>query len=372
MDKGTSFVGMDTSKGSLRVAALYEGREGFGEWEVVHEAAAVRRMVRKVQREAGGPVLFCYEAGPCGYVLQRQIKALGSDCIVVAPSLIPVKPGERIKTDRRDARKLAELLRAGLLTEVHPPRVEEEAVRDLVRCREDVVEDLARCRHRLAKMLLRRGYLWRSGRQWTTAHRGWMRALVWDHQADRVVFEDYLLGLEQAESRLLNLNKELETAAQTEPYRLLAGVLGCYRGIGTVTAMTILTELHGIERFTSPRQLMAYLGLVPSEFSSAERVFRGSITKAGNAHLRRVLAEAAHQYRHRPWVGPLLRRRREGQPAFAIAQADKAQQRLHRRFRRLLLRGKPYGTIIIAIARELVGFLWATLQQAQTSQRKAA
>ena len=187
-----------------------------------------------------------------------------------------------------------------------------------------------------------------------------------------MVFEDYLLALDQAENRLGNLEKELEAAAQTEPYRFLVGVLGCYRGIGTVTAMTILTELHGIDRFTSPRQLMAYLGLVPSEYSSADKVSRGSITKAGNAHLRRVLAEAAHQYRHRPSVGLLLRRRRQGQPAFAILHADKAQQRLHRRFRRLLLRGKPYGKIIIAIARELVGFLWATLQQAQAAQKKAA
>jgi transposase len=372
MDKGTSFVGLDVSKGSIQVAVLYAGREGFVQWEAVHEASAIRRMVRKTQREAAGPVVFCYEAGPCGYVLQRRIKAFGSDCIVVAPSLIPVKPGERIKTDRRDARKLAELLRAGLLTEVHPPTVQEEAVRDLVRCREDAVEDVARCRHRLSKMLLRRGYLWQTGRQWTIAHRRWMRTLLWDHQADRVVFEDYLLALEQTESRLLNLEKEVEAAAQTEPYRFGVGVLGCYRGIGTVTAMTILTELHGIERFTSPRQLMAYLGLVPSEYSSADKVFRGSITKAGNAHLRRVLAEAAHQYRHRPAVGPLLRRRREGQPSFAIVQADKAQQRLHRRFLRMLLKGKPYGTIIIAIARELVGFLWATLQEAHASQKKAA
>lgn len=372
MDKGTSYVGIDVSKGILRVAALYARQKGFVEWDVVHEVAAVGRMVRKVQREAVGPVVFCYEAGPCGFVLQRQIKGLGSECLVVAPSLIPVKPGERIKTDPRDARKLAELLGAGLLTEVDPPTVEEEAVRDLVRCREDVVEDAARCRHRLSKMLLRRGYVWRPGRQWTVAHQRWLRTLRWEQEADRVVFEDYLLALEQAESRLGHLEKEVEAAAQREPYRFLVGVLGCYRGIGTVTAMTILTELHGLQRFASPRQLMAYLGLVPSEYSSADKVSRGSITKAGNAHLRRVLAEAAHQYRHRPSVGPLLRRRRQGQPTFAILHADKAQQRLHRRFRRLLLRGKPYGKIIITIARELVGFLWATLQQAQAAQKKAA
>ena len=372
MKKGISFVGLDVSKGSLQVAALYGHEKGFVELEVVNEPAAVRRMVRRVQREGGGPVVFGYEAGPCGFVLQRQIRGLGSECLVVAPSLIPVKPGERIKTDRRDARKLAQLLRGGLLTEVHAPTVQEEAVRDLVRCREDVVEDIARCRHRLSKMLLRRGYLWRTGRQWTLAHRRWLRTLLWEQEADRVVFEDYLLALEQAESRLGSLDKEVEAAAQMEPYRFLVGVLGCYRGIGTVTAMTILTELHGIDRFTSPRQLMAYLGLVPSEYSSADKVFRGSITKAGNAHLRRVLAEAAHQYRHPPSVGPLLRHRRQGQPGFAILHADKAQQRLHRRFRRLLLRGKPYGTIIIAIARELVGFLWATLQQANSQLSHAA
>ena len=371
MDKGISDVGMDVHKVKILVAILYAGRKGLVRLEIANEAAAVRRMVRKIQREAGGPVRFCYEAGPCGYVLQRQIQALGSECIVVAPSLIPVKPGDRVKTDRRDARKLAELLRAGLLTAVDPPTVEQEAVRDLVRCREDALEDRTRCRHRLAKMLLRRGYPWNET-NWTTAHRRWMRGLIWEHEADRLVFEDYLLALEQTENRLRELEKEVERMASTEPYQYLVGVLGCYRGIGTLTAMTILTELHGISRFQSPRQLMAYLGLVPSEHSSSDKVVRGSITKAGNAHLRRVLGEASHQYRHRPAIGPLLRRRREGQPAFAILHADQAQRRLHRRFCRLLLRGKPYGKIIIAIARELTGFLWATLQQAQMSQQKAA
>jgi transposase len=372
MEKGISFVGMDVDKRKIQVAVLDWGRNGSVAFEVANESGAVRRMVRKVQREAVGPVRFCYEAGPCGYVLQRQIQALGYECLVVAPSLIPLKPGDRIKTDRRDAKKLAELLRAGLLTEVAPPTVQEEAVRDLVRCREDALEDRTRCRHRLTKMLLRRGYLWGTGSNWTGAHRHWMRALSWENQADRVVFEDYLLALEQAETRLRNLEKEVDAAARTEPYRFFVGVLGCYRGIGTVTAMTILTELHGIRRFTSPRQLMAYLGLVPSEHSSSDKVSRGGITKAGNAHLRRVLAEAAQHYRHRPSVGRLLQQRRQGQPSFAILQADKAQQRLHRRFSQLLLRGKPYGKIIIAISRELAGFLWATLQEAWVSRKMAA
>ena len=372
MEKAISYVGIDASKRSLVVAVLYCGRGGVVEFSVPNEAAAVKRMVRKVSREASGPVVFCYEAGATGFVLQRQIEALGSRCQVVAPSLIPVRPGRRIKTDRRDARKLAELLRAGLLTAVEPPTEPEESARDLVRCREDVLEDLGRSRHRLSKMLLRRGYVYGDGQAWTLRYRRWLKGLQLPEAMDRVVLEDYLLSIEQLERRLAALDQELEQLAQSDPYRSWVGVLGCYRGIGTLTAMTILTELHGIQRFGSPRQLMAYLGLVPTEYSSSEKVARGRITKAGNAHVRRVLIEAAHHYRHSPSLGRSLARRREGQPAWAIQLADKAQQRLHRRFRRLLLRGKPYGKIIVAIARELVGFLWATLQQQTLSQRQAA
>ena len=373
MSKGISYVAMDTSKRFFAVAALYADRAACVEWEVVNEPATTKRMVRKAQREAGGEVVFCYEAGPCGYALQRQIEAMGVRCVVVAPSLIPVKPGQRIKTDRRDARKLVELFKAGLLTQVRPPTVEEEAVRDLVRCREDVLEDLARCRHRLGKLLLRRGYLFGPGRSnWTLSHRRWMLAIRWEQEADRVVFSDYLLAVDQAQSRLADLTAQLEDFAQKEPYSMAVGALVCFRGISTVTAMTIVAELHGIERFTSPRQLMAYLGMVPSEHSSSEKVSRGSITKTGNAHVRRVLVEAAHQYRHSPSVGAILRKRREGKPASIIALADKAQQRLYRRYRCLFLRRKPYSKLIVAVARELVGFVWAALQESAAIRRQAA
>ncbi len=199
-----------------------------------------------------------------------------------------------------------------------------------------------------------------------------MVAIGWEREADRMVFSDYLLAVDAAQSRLENLTAQLEAFAQQEPYKMAVAALGCFRGVSTVTAMTIVTELHGIERFTSPRQLMAYLGMVPSEYSSSEKVRRGSITKAGNAHVRRVLVEAAHQYRHSPSVGRILRKRREGKPASIIAIADKAQLRLHRRYRRLLFRGKPYGTMIVAVARELVGFLWAALQENAAIRRQAA
>jgi transposase len=363
---------MDVSKASLSIAVKFRGRDGIREFTVINEAGAVRRMVRKIQREAGGPVRFCYEAGATGYALQRQIEGLGSDCVVVAPSLVPVKPGHRIKTDRRDARKLLEMFEAGLLTAVRAPRVEEESGRDLVRCREDALEDLNRSRHRLVKMLLRRGCVYRQGRAWTLQYRRWLLGLRWEHSCDQVVFQDYLLAIEQHEVRLRGLEREIEGLSRTEPYRAAVGVLGCHRGVGILTAMTILTELHGWERFTNPRQLMAYLGLVPSEHSSSDRIIRGRITRAGNCHVRRVLIEAAHQFRHAASVGPSLRRRREGQPTWAIALADRAQHRLHRRYRSLVGRGKPYGKVIVAVARELVGFLWATLQQFSASQRQAA
>lgn len=282
-------------------------------------------------------------------------------CQVIAPALVPRKPGERIKTNRRDARKLAALLRAGLLTEVRPPTPEEEAVRDLCRARDDAREDLQRCRHRLGKLLLRRG-LHFAGKNWTRAHRRWMATVEWAHPAERVVVDDYLLAIDQTEARLVELDARLGEIAQTEPYRESVGWLRCFRGIDTLTAMLILAELHDFRRFATPRALMAYLGLVPGEDSSGEKHRRGRITKMGNALVRRVLIETSWHYQHRAAVGPGLAARRAGQPGRVIAIADKAQQRLCRRFRRLTGEHKPAPKVVVAVARELAGFLWAALQ----------
>ncbi len=283
-------------------------------------------------------------------------------CEVVAPSLIPFKPGERIKSDRRDARKLAELLRAGLLTEVHAPTQDEEAVRDLCRCREDAREDLTRVRHRMSKFLLRRGCTYNLTRKaWGRLHRQWLRGLKFERAADQAIFDDYLLAIEQVEERLCSLDARLGSIAEQEPYREPVAWLRCFRGIDTTTALSLVAELHDFRRFTSARALMAYLGLVPSEHSSGEGRRRGAITKTGNRHVRRLLVETAWHYRHRPTVGLTLRRRRHGQPARVIALADRAQQRLCRRYARMAARGKPHNKIVVAIARELVGYLWATL-----------
>jgi transposase len=280
---------------------------------------------------------------------------------VIAPALVPRKPGERIKTNRRDARKLAELLRANVLTEVRPPTPEEEAVRDLCRGRDDAREDLQRCRHRLGKVLLRRG-LHYTGRNWTRAHRQWIDSLDWTHAAERTLVEDYLLAIDHVEARLIELDHRLSEIAEADPYREPVGWLRCFRGIDTLTAIVILAELHDFRRFESPRGLMAYLGLVPGEDSTGEKHRRGRITRTGNALVRRLLIETAWHYQHRPHIGPALTRRHKGQPGRVIAIADKAQQRLCRRFRRLVEQHKPAPKIAVAIARELAGFLWAALQ----------
>jgi transposase len=336
--------------------------ERFLEWHQPTDARGMKRLIRRLKKEAQGELRVCYEAGPCGYALQRELRDAEIDCIVIAPSLVPMKPGDRVKTNRRDARHLAKSYRAGTLTEVHPPTPEEESARDLCRCREDARADLLRCRHRLGKMLLRRGLIY-PRKAWTQAHRGWLRSLRFEHETAQVVFDDYLRAIEHTEQRLADLAGRIETLSQEEPYRQPVGWLRCFRGIDTVTAMGIVTELHGFPRFRTARALMAYLGLVPSEHSTGEKRRRGAITKAGNSHLRRLLIEAAIHYRHRPAVGVKLRQRRVGQPGWGIALADRAQERLHKRYWRLMMQSKPHNKAVTAVARELVGFIWATLAQ---------
>jgi transposase len=359
----TTVVGIDAHKKDLFVAMLVGHEKTPVTWQLVNEPNAVRRMVRKLERESPGPVQVFYEAGPCGYALQRQVTTSRVSCDVVAPALIPRKPGERVKTNRRDARKLAELGRAGLLTAVQPPTPEDEAVRDLARARDDAREDLQRCRHRLGKLLLRRG-LHYAGRNWTRAHRQWLESLTWAHAAERTVVDDYLLAIDHTEARLLELDAQLAEIAETEPYREPVAWLRCFRGIDTLTAILILAELHDFRRFASAPALMAYLGLVPGEDSSGEKHRRGRITRTGNALVRRLLVEVAWHYQHRPSIGVALARRRKGQPTRVIAIADKAQQRLCRRFRKLAADHKPAPKIAVAIARELAGFVWAALQPA--------
>ena len=373
MESYSTFVGLDVHKDSIQVAMLTPQSSEPIQWSMQNDAKAAGRLVRKLRKQGTGQILCCYEAGPCGYGFQREMLGLAMKCVVVAPSLIPIKPGQRIKTDRRDARKLAGYLRAGELTEVAPPTPEQEALRDLCRARTDAKQDLMRCRHRLSKMLLRRSLRYQAGKKnWTQAHRQWLRSLAFEYASEQAVFEDYLRAVEQLEERIKGLEEKLEAASQCEPYAQAVGRLRCFRGIDTVTAVTIVAELHGIERFESARKLMAYLGLVPSEHSSGGKRRQGAITKTGNSHARRMLVEAAWHYRHKPSEGVKLRMRRKGQPGWVISVADKAQARLHRRYWRMLAGSKAPNVATVAVARELVGFIWDVLRvQAPSTTRQA-
>lgn len=366
MEGSITWVGIDAHKKTLAVAVLAPGARHANEFTIENDERSIRKLARRLDVDAKGrEIRVCYEAGTCGYALQRRLEATGKlVCEVIAPSLIPAKPGERIKTDRRDARKLAELYRAGVLTAVSPPTPAQEAIRDLCRCREDVRADLARWRHRLVKMLVRRGYVFNStSRLWSEVHRRWLADIVFDDETDRIIVAEYRLAIEHAERRLRAMNAEIEKAAQLPLYREHVAWLRCFHGIDTTVAMIFVAELHGIERFESPRALAAYLGLVPSLYSSGDKAHRGGITKTGNGHIRRALVQACWQYRHRAAVGPALRARREGQPERVLTIAEEAQRRLTTRYRRLTERGKTPNKVIIAIARELVGFLWAALRE---------
>lgn len=370
----TCHVGLDTSKSkTVGYGVFKDGSEDIS-FEVATVRSEIRRMVRRLSRKAKGPLSFCYEAGPCGYELQRWIQAEGAECVVVAPAFLPGKAGERIKTNWRDAKKLAMGHRAGLLTQVCPPTPEEEAARDLVRGREDLLGDVRRCRQRIKSMLLRRGLsLPGSKGTWTLAYRRWLKSLAWEHDADRTIFCDYLLALEQSEERMKHLEAKLKELTEQDPWREPVGWLRCLRGVDILTAMTLLTELHGWERFRTPRELMSYLGLVPSENSTGDVARRGRIG-GGNRYAQRVLIEAAQHYAKRPAVSSRLKKRREGQPGWVVAKADAAQLRLHRRFWRLINTGKHRNKVIGAVARELSGFIWAILHGpvVASSPRKAA
>ena len=357
----TTHVGLDVHNDTIYVAMLLPGRKTPVEWQLPNGDGAARRLARKLQRDGEGELHACYEAGPCGYALQRQLERESVRCDVVAPSLIPAKPGDRIKTDRRDAKKLAELHRGGLLTAVRPPTEKEEAVRDLSRCREDAKHDETRARNRLMKFLLRHGRIYGEGRAWTQRYEKWLRSQRFDDPVEQAVFDEYLLVVNQREERVVAIEEKLERIAGEDPYREPVAHLRCFRGIDIVTAITLVAELHDIRRFKSPRELMAYLGLVPSEHSSSDKHRRGGITKAGNSHVRRVLVETSWQYRRKTTVGAALRARRRGQPPRIIAIADRAMSRLHRRYWSLTMRGKPHNVATIAVCRELVGFIWSAM-----------
>jgi transposase len=358
-----TYIGLDVHKADIVVAVAEGGLRGevrdYG--RIVNTPAALERLARKLGHD-GVKLRFCYEAGPCGYGIQRQLSALGHECVVVAPSLIPKRAGDRIKTDRRDAASLARLDRAGELTPVWVPDAGHEAMRDLVRARLDAVQALRRARQQLSGFLLRQGCHY--GRPaWTKLHRRWLAGLKFEHPAHHIVLEDYIAAVEAAEVRRDRLTAQIEAMLPDWTLAPVVAALQTMRGMALVNAATLVGERGDLSRFANPRQLMAYLGLVPSEHSSGVSIKRGGLTKAGNGAARRLLIEAAWCYRFPARVSRELRLRQEAQPIPIREIAWKGQRRLCARYRKLARTGKPANVVTAAIARELAGFVWAIARQ---------
>jgi transposase len=361
MSERTRFVGLDVHKASISVAVAGPFGEPEDHGVIANDPQSVRRLLQRLG-DGGHRLAVAYEAGPTGYALHRQVSAMGIDCIVVAPSLIPVRPGDRIKTDRRDAAKLARLLRSGDLVAVWVPDQAGEALRDLVRARDDAKADQLRARHRLSKFLLRRAVHPPTGvRAWSRAHEAWLNRVGFDQAADQVVFEDYRSVAGAASERVKRLEAALVRTAGEGPQAELIRALQGIRGIGFLSAATIAAEAGDLRRFPTARQFMAYVGLVPSEWSSGPSRHRGRITKTGNRLIRHVLGQAAHNARYRPNVSTALRARQRLVAPEIVALDRRAQARLHHRYRALVGRIGVNKTVI-AVARELAGFVWAAGQ----------
>jgi transposase len=358
MAQSTLFVGMDVHQDSVMVAVLPEGAQECEEVrKLPHDLAKIRKLFARLSKR--GEVRACYEASGCGYVLQRALAQWGVACEVIAPSLIPVRSGDRRKTDKRDAAKLARLYRAGELTAIRIPDEAEEQVRSLVRCRETLTREILKSRHYVLKLLLARGHVYRVGSNWTQAHWAWLRKVALEG-ADAITLRTYLELLEYKLIQRDTLDREIEVIAFAAPYREPVGRLRCLRGVDTLTAMTLVCEIGDVRRFASPRQLMGYLGLTVSETSSGGVERRGGITKTGNARARRVLVEASWHYRHPARHSRALHKRQEGQSPAVIAHSWRAQKRLHKKFDALVYRMAP-SKAVVAVARELVGFVWSLL-----------
>lgn len=358
MAQSTVFVGMDVHQDSVTVAVLPEGAQECEESRPLpHDLAKIRKVFARLSKR--GTVRACYEASGCGYVLQRALTRWGVACEVIAPSMIPVRSGDRRKTDKRDAAKLARLYRAGELTAIRVPDEAEERVRSMVRCRETLTREILKSRHYVLKLLQSRGRVYRDGKNWTQRHWAWLRKLELEGE-DKITFQTYLELLEYKLIQRDTLDQQIERIAFSETYREPVRRLRSLRGIDTLTAMTLVCEIGDIRRFASPRQLMGYLGLTVSETSSGGTERRGGITKTGNARARRVLVETAWHYRYPARRSAVLQKRQQGQPPEVVSYSWRTQKRLHKKFEALVYRMAP-AKAVVAVARELVGFVWALL-----------
>ncbi|AIQ42230.1 IS110 family transposase [Paenibacillus sp. FSL R5-0912] len=367
MKNTIKYVGLDVSKEKIAVAIADEGRDPARyHGAIAHTPDAVGRLIRKL-KSPEVTLEVCYEAGPTGYDLYRWLTKMGISCTVIAPSRIPQRSGDAIKTDRRDAERLAQLHRAGELTAIHVPTPELEALRDLIRARENAREELHRARQHLVHFLLRHQIHTPEGmkKRWTKRYRLWLSTLTFEHTAQERVFTEMQQQLREVEERIKRLEEAMRKEAEICPYASVIQALQGLRGIALLTAMTLVVEIGNFERFRSPAQLMSYLGLVPRESSTGPKTRRGRLTKTGNASVRRALVESAWSYRYLPAVKGDLEKRLEGQSAHVQETSWKAQERLHKKYVQMVKRGKHRNLVIAAVGRELVGFIWCVAVKAE-------
>jgi transposase len=369
------YLGLDVHKDCMATVVAEEGRTGQvrDTGVISNDLHALEKWIARLRKAHGKEVLLraCYEAGPWGFGIARRLRQLGVECEVVAPSMTPTRTGDRVKTDKRDARKLARLLRAGELTAVYIPEATDETMRDLCRARSDAVDDRRRSRHRLKGFLLRHGYRYQGKSAWSAAHERYLRELVLPHPAMKVILEEYLQAIAAAGERIERC--EMGMRDLLEKWRLAPAVraLMAMKGFQIVAAMILVSELGEVHRFSHPRQVMAYLGLIPSERTSSDRRRQGAITKCGNAHARWLLVECAQHYATPPKVSHQLSRRQQGQEKEVRAISWRAQHRLHSRYTRLLGRRLLRNKAMVAIARELCGFVWELLRTQPCYQAKS-
>ena len=361
MKKSLIYVGLDVHKDSIVVAMATKRQPAVVVRKMLNDWVQLVKTLDGLGKK--DCLRVCYEAGPTGYDLARRLNAAGICCIVVAPSLIPVRPGQRIKTDRRDAKKLANFHQAGQLVEVRIPETETEAMRDLERARDDAKNAERAARQQLDKFLLRHGRIW-SQTKWTRLHWAWIERQELPAEALRQVLADYIRAVKEATARLERLEKDIEESVKTWTLAPLVKAFQALRGVRLITAVILAAEIGDFLRFGTPRELMAYLGLVPSEDSSGQRRRQGRITRTGNGHVRRILTEAAWNYRFYPRPSKTICKRRESLPPTIVAIAEKAEQRLSSRYRHLIQKGKSSPKAVTAVARELAGFVWAIAQEA--------
>ncbi len=375
MRESTTWVAIDDHKSQLTIAVRGDDdTRSAPSVSIPNDDAALRRWWRRLRRRyPRQSVRICYEAGPNGFALKRRLEAIAAVHVdVVAPSLTPRRSGSRVKTDRRDAARLVELYRAGELTPITTPDADDEAARDLVRLFHTLGTEITRKRHHISKFLLRRGRIWRSGRNWTQAHRAWLQQQHFDAWPDELAFTELLSALDELEARRARLRQALDRLAADERRALTVALLSTFHGIDTPAALTLQCELFSFGRFPNARHLMSYLGLTPSVHQSGGCERRGPISRSGNRYVRWVLGQVAWHYRHRPQEGVRLARRRRGAPPWALEIARRAQRRLHHRYWALVQRGKTPNKAVTAVARELVGFIWELGQQIEQRSNEAA